>query len=357
MKIGIYNRWLCTLGGGELHSLGVASVLAKLGAQVTVFGAHNYKAGTVEERLGLDVGGCTFSGDCVSCRDIERMSSEFDLFIHCSIARDVPRLRSRKSVALVFFPVELEEKADKLRMKGYDAVWGNAEFTCHWIRKYWDVAPVVLYPPMNILGNQQRKKENLIINVGRFFAGGHNKKHAVLVDAFAQFVDRGFADWSLCCVGGVGQKREDEQYYLELLSYASGKNVVFKPDLSRSELTSLYSKSAFYWHATGYSVDELTLPGRCEHFGVSTVEAMASGCVPFVVPSGGQGEVVRHLHTGMHWRTINDLVESTIRVTRDHSLRQRIAAEAVTRSSDFCMDQFELNLGRSLASIGLHPPW
>jgi hypothetical protein len=39
-------------------------------------------------------------------------------------------------------------------------------------------------------------KDNVIVNVGRFFAGGHNKKQDVMLKPFIEMYDKGWAgDW------------------------------------------------------------------------------------------------------------------------------------------------------------------
>ena len=40
-----------------------------------------------------------------------------------------------------------------------------------------------------------------------------------------------------------------------------------------------------------------------EHFGITTVEAMAAGCVPVVIDKADQREIVRHVTDGYRWTT------------------------------------------------------
>ena len=80
-------------------------------------------------------------------------------------------------------------------------------------------------------------------------------------------------------------------------------------DVSREELLDLYSRASLFWHAAGYGQDERRHPERLEHFGITTVEAMAHGAVPLVYPAGGPAEVVEDGVSGRWWRTPGELVE------------------------------------------------
>ena len=63
-------------------------------------------------------------------------------------------------------------------------------------------------------------------------------------------------------------------------------------DVPRDELLELYSRASLFWHAAGHGQDDRRHPERLEHFGITTVEAMAHGAVPLVFPAGGPAEVV-----------------------------------------------------------------
>ena len=52
-KIGIYNRWLRTLGGGERYTLGLAQALAQV-HQVELISQHLVLPDTIKKRLNLE---------------------------------------------------------------------------------------------------------------------------------------------------------------------------------------------------------------------------------------------------------------------------------------------------------------
>ena len=87
--------------------------------------------------------------------------------------------------------------------------------------------------------------------------------------------------------------------------------VTFYPNASRVELVQLYEQSDCYWHGTGLGADSETEAEKFEHFGITVVEAMASGCIPFVLNHGGPALIVTAGHNGWVYRTSVELAELT----------------------------------------------
>lgn len=353
MRVGLYNRWLSTLGGGEIHSISLALALAQYGAQITVFGPDCGGAEAIYERLGLDVTGLRFCLlNSVSEDELAEISEPFDLFVHCSITRMPPVLRAKRSVALVFFPcrpADDESEVFRRRIRGYHAVWTNSKFTAEWIGNYWDTTAQVLHPPITTRIEQVSHKRNAILSVGRYFVGGHEKRHDILLHAFEQFAKH--TRWQLYFVGGLGRNERDLEYFHNLSARCLGSDVHLLANLPRTGLEELYRSCAFFWHATGYGVVESDAPERCEHFGIATVEAMAGGCIPFVVPSGGQRDVVTHLENGLHWRTVDELVQLTENMAHDVSLQTQLKEAASLRALDFEFEKFTHRVGQLLNEI------
>ena len=132
--------------------------------------------------------------------------------------------------------------------------------------------------------------------MGRFFRGGHSKNQHVLLDALAELDAPG---WRLVLAGGG----DDPDYVEELRRRADGLPAELRVDVPRDELLELYSRAALFWHAAGHGQDARRHPERLEHFGITTVEAMAHGAVPLVFPAGGPAEVVEDGRTGVWWRS------------------------------------------------------
>jgi Glycosyltransferase len=102
----------------------------------------------------------------------------------------------------------------------------------------------------------------------------------------------------------------DDAWLTQLKNMAKGLRVEFAPNISHEELINLYGGASIYWHAAGYQVDQTLFPDLTEHFGISIVEAVSMGAVPFVVPRGGAKEIV--VNDSLHWNSIDELVDKTI---------------------------------------------
>lgn len=240
----------------------------------------------------------------------------------------------------------------------YDAVWANSEFTRGWIRRYWNRPSAVLYPPIDVEDFRPGQKRQQILSVGRFFAGSHNKKHLIMIATFKQMVDQGLTGWELHLAGGrvaaEAFDREMQETYLQQVREASeGYPIIVHVDLPFAELAQLYGESAIYWHASGFGEDEERDPIRFEHFGITTVEAMAAGCVPVVIGKGGQKEIVKHGQNGFLWNTTDELMALTLRVIQDTTLRETLAEAAVRDSRCYDKPHFQSKLKELLQDIGV----
>lgn len=238
-------------------------------------------------------------------------------------------------------------------VKTYDALWANSKFTQTWIKRYWNLSSQVLYPPIDVERFVPGKKQPQILSVGRFFAGSHNKKHDVLISVFKEMVNDGLAGWKLHLVGGVGPNDDDRKYLQQLCVQAEGYPIEIHTDIPFADLVRLYGESAIYWHACGFGEDEEGEPIKFEHLGVTTVEAMASGCVPIVINKGGQPEVVQHGRNGFLWNTTNELKALTWQLIRNESLRKSLSSTAICDSRRYDRQHFDLQLAALLRQLGI----
>jgi glycosyltransferase involved in cell wall biosynthesis len=235
----------------------------------------------------------------------------------------------------------------------YHAIWSISEFTSKWIWRYWKRNSSILYPPVNVGRYTGGEKRPQILNVGRFFAGNHNKKHLVMVEAFKHMVDQGLTGWTLHLAGGTTSGEEHKAYLDSVFEQANHYPITIHPDIPFAELSELYSTSAVYWHASGYGEDDQREPEKFEHFGITTVEAMAAGCVPVVIAKGGQPETVKHGENGFLWNTLEELQQFTRQVMKDFALRQTLSAKASQDSQKYDKAHFGLRLDELTKRIGI----
>lgn len=394
MNIGLYNRWLATLGGGEQYGLAIAEYLSRE-HDVTVLSHTPVDARLIGDRLGLDVRQLQFLEIAARPRaEMTALTAEYDLFINASHWDYFPS-QAQRSAMVVFFPLAPLGVAGRLRyqlgrvltaqhiapltrpavarlapaldarlsnlippnflesVETYDLLWSISDFVQQWVQTYWQQESELLYPTVDVDAFQPGIKGPRILSVGRFFAGSHNKKHEVMIRAFQQMVDSGQHGWELLLVGGTRPEAIHQHYLDELRQMIAGYPISIHTDISRDELVRLYETSAIYWHAAGFGEDTEQAPHALEHFGITTVEAMAAGCVPVVFGSGGQIELVEPDQTGFMWYTTADLAGYTRRLMADADLRKQMADRAVKASHRFDQGHFEARLQTSLEKLGL----
>ena len=231
-------------------------------------------------------------------------------------------------------------------VSSYDSVWTISRFARRWTERYWGVRSSLINPPVDVEAIQAlgfAPKENLILNVGRFFEGHHNKKHLEMIRAFRDMVEAGLRGWSLVLVGGSSDEPVHKDYLRRVRAEAEGLPVRIAIDVPYAELLDLYSRASVYWHATGLGAERRD-PAAMEHFGITTVEAMAAGCVPIVIRRAGQCEIVSHQVNGLLWRDLEGLKSAMWSIVRDPERCAALSAAARRRSLEFGHAAFERRL-------------
>ena len=165
-----------------------------------------------------------------------------------------------------------------------------------------------------------------------------------MVTVFKQMVDRGLTGWNLHLAGGTTPGEEHQAYLADVFEQAKGYPIEIHPDITYPELSDLYTTTSIYWHASGYGENDRRDPEKFEHFGITTVEAMAAGCVPVVIAKGGQPEIVHHGKNGFLWNRQEKLQELTQRLIRDVALMQALSQQAVKDSQKYSKEVFSQRL-------------
>lgn len=243
----------------------------------------------------------------------------------------------------------------------YDLLIAISEYTRRWISRRWGQPSEVLAPPVDtstFTAPDPGEKERVILSVGRFFHGSHNKKHLEMLRVFRSMVDGGDVPegWEYRLAGNLHRRRPvDLKYFAELEKLAAGYPVKLMVDLDLDQLIQEYRGASIFWHAAGWGENERRRPEKFEHFGLTTCEAMSSGCIPVVIAKAGQLEIVEQGESGFLFGTAEELSSITRRLIQDHGepwtheLMQRAAA-AVER---FSRPRFEERLRELLEAHGL----
>ena len=347
-KICVYNAYLPTMGGGEnliAHTIAyINSIFPSASIDILCHETESFdKSGfagkdfveMLEEGFGIslkntavrfaniDVNQKGFIGRMRNIYKLSSITKEYDLFINNTYSSSLPA-RAKVNIYSCMFPMKFEHSGSSLIglfrrlffnkfLMSYDIVLAISQYTQKWIDNYWKVNSYVLYPPVKIEKKSiNRNKDNIIINVGRFFVSGHNKKQDVMVKAFIEMCDKGWAgDWKLVLVGRRHFDEASSRYVQSLEDAAKGYPIELRYDANAGELQNLLDRAKIYWHATGYGEVSNIYPERFEHYGLSTIEATQFGAVPVVFNAGGQPEIINHAKNGFLWNTTNELIDYT----------------------------------------------
>lgn len=216
----------------------------------------------------------------------------------------------------------------------------NSYYTKKYIDRKFGIESNVLYPPADVRNTRKTQKEKIILTVGRFNRlsnGTDFKKLSFLVESFKKFQKKRLKGWKMNIVTSV-RKEEDDEFLKFEKSIKSGHINVYK-NAKYETLESLYDSSMIYWHAAGFGENLDKRPEWAEHFGMSTVEAMAHGAVPVVINAGGQPEIVNS-NNGLLWTSQEELINLTHKLAVDKELFLRLQEQAIDTSKNFSRERF-----------------
>ncbi|HEX4230972.1 MAG TPA: glycosyltransferase [Bryobacteraceae bacterium] len=222
-------------------------------------------------------------------------------------------------------------------LDSYDVITANSGFTAGWIQRLWRRTAEVVYSACEEMGPPSASKERIIAHTGRFVAEGRNddKHQRTLIEAFRAMKRLHREGWELHLAGTLLSDAASVRSYRRLVAATRGLPVRLHPCTPFEELRNLYRRASIYWHATGYGHSADKHPGKQEHFGMTTVEAMSAGAVPVVINSGGQRETVVHESCGYLWNDLGELESYTNRLADDPALLSAFRRNAIDRSNQF----------------------
>ena len=354
MRIGIYNRYWNTRGGGEKHS-GAAAEALSADHEVDLISHEPFEPAQVARALNLDLSRTRrVLWPNVPDGEATELTRPYDVFVNSTYGSCLPS-RAQRSAYLVFFPQAVNHSwLARFSRRGppssgflrtYSVLIANSDYTRAWIKRRWKRAAVTLPPPVDVAffrAPPDARKDRRVLSVGRFFEGSGNKKHREMIAAFRRLCDRGLLPpgWRLRLVGNVHRERpEHVAYFDQVTSLAQGYPIDVLPDLPIDELRAEYHAAAIYWHAAGWQEDDARNPERMEHFGISTCEAMSAGCVPVVIAKAGQLELVEDAINGFTFLDEGALIERTLQCMRLHEAGELVPLARAAASSTARFDR------------------
>ena len=361
----LYSPYQLVPGGGERMLFELASVFSDLaGTSNVVFASpHRYSSiriRQVEATFGFD----NVIGDALPWDQVKSDDCRFSAVIGNCIIPPVEAF-GKKSVYHIQFPFWVPDyfvAEHGHRLAGYDEIWAYSEFVRRningLIRHYGlDAPPIRLISPhatwSGATGGLPWPERRLILTVGRFFPGGHNKRQDVVIEAFRRIQELGVENIELALAGAIHPSPEGRKRFHELQDLASGLDCTFHPNIGRADLADLYARSAILIHAAGFGVDADEFPERLEHFGITPIEAASFGCIPVVYGQGGPREVVHTLGSDTTFQTVDECAQVVARLLEDPEGSAELSAHLLQSCHAFSAAAYADGVRDSLRDLGV----
>jgi len=370
MRIGLYDPYLETTGGGEKYLLTILELACRTPKTETWLFSPSKPAPTAWRRLNIHVKKSQFHWGKATNDSIPAISKSFDVFVvmHNGLP---PACHAKRSIAHIQFPFEslpFMRKRDYTHpvqsftvrrkainaLRTYDSFIVNSAFTKRNLVRRLAIPRqkvTVVPPPVDVPKKGRTEKSQIILAVGRFITHGHHKKQDMMIQAFRRlFEEIDDKKWTFHIVGGATSDPETKKYIAQLRRDARGFPIEFHVNASYGEVADLYRRASLFWHATGAGENAKKFPERLEHFGITTVEAMMNGAVPIVINLGGQPEIVTSGKNGYLWKTQNELVNQTKELISNPKKRSKMGKAARTASKRFSKEEFFRKISDELFS-------
>lgn len=336
-KAAIYNPYLDTLGGGERYTLAFAKVLVLYGYEVDLEWKDKNILDSLSRRFGMNLSSINIVPDI-------KKGDGYDLCFWVSDG-SIPLMHARNNILhfqVPFHKVNGKSLMNKMKLFRINKVVCNSEFTKNVIDKEFGIKSIVIAPPVDVNLFKSKRKENIVLYVGRFSKILQSKRQDVLINCFKNIYNSGIKDWKLILTGGNEIGAEDYIKELRDMSVGYPIDIVESPDID--SLKELYGKSRIFWSAAGFGSNESENPEKMEHWGITVVEAMSSGCVPIIFDGGGYKEIVRNNIDGYLWKSEDSLITKTKELMGNNKQLHSFELSSKKRAGDFSQDVFEKNI-------------
>jgi glycosyltransferase involved in cell wall biosynthesis len=343
----IYTPFDLVFGGGEKYILSVAHAYSISGYR-TIFATKAKYSKVRFLTLGLDFG---LDLGLIELATLDEVRSPVDIFV--TMGNEVyPPVEPIGKINIHHcqfpFPPETQTSEQVSRLNRIDYVVVNSEYTKgHYLRAaesvgFSDLKIVVISPPISdLVVSEKDKNQHQILSVGRFFVHGHSKNQHMLITAFRELLTK-HPEATLVLAGGLAPGPVHREYLEMSRSLAKDLPITFQIDAERDEISALMESSSIYWHGAGFDIDTELYPERCEHFGISLVEAMGSKLIPVVVGNGGPDEIVQFGVNGFKYQSMEGLVRRTgLIFDLDEQSREMMRKAARARFEEYFRFDFD----------------
>lgn len=318
MKFGLFHPSFNMCGGAEFVALVAANTLARSGHEVTLLVNNPINQNLIIRLMGkaLDPritsvvmpsflqprGTFNLYQSAIRSQILKRITGLIVdtyscaffpwsdiVYIHFPIANSniyrkvFPYLKEPRLKTAVNLPFTIYARMLQRYGKNEKMLIANSKYTEKAIRDFIGKSAKVIYPPVpsfffdddpRSLSNISSYKEDLVVTVSRFGPDKGLEKIpyvARLSEKRIKFV----------IIGLLHDSKTYETLKDQISKFDLNDRVKLIPNAPRNLVKNFLRRAKIYFH---------TMDG--EHFGISIVEAMASGCIPIVPNSGGMKEFV-----------------------------------------------------------------
>ena len=331
-KAALFNPYLDVLGGGEKYILSILKVLEEQNFQIDIFWDKNLK-NEIKQRFNLSFSKLNFIPNIFQKADFLkkiRYLRNYDYFFYITDGSYFFSSAKKNFVYAMVPKKSLYQLNILNQLKLFNWQFFTHSFFNQKNLKKWGIEAKVLYPYIdnNFLKINQRK-EKIILAVGRFFPQLHHKQHQKMIEIFVKMKSLGILSDNFKLILAGALKNEDKNYFRKLKKTANNNpSIIFKTNLKFDELLSLYQKAAFFWHFTGYDIEEEKNPEKVEHLGIAPLEAMATGCLTFCYGAGGPKELITDEVNGFLFFNETQLIQKMKAIINNQTKQEKIKKEA-----------------------------
>jgi len=360
-KIAIYTYFPAYIGGGERYIMTIASALQE-DHDVLLLCPNTEDYQKLSVLLDIDlskVNFVEFHNNIKYKRALynsyfNQTVMDYDIFLAMTNHIYAPTIGlGRINILLIQFPYPLPRE-HKLNLKSriqqifnlasYKLAIVYSDFAKKYVCKKMNQPTEIIYPPVEIENFQlipYENKKNQILSVGRFIGSEDSKCQLEMVRFFRKMHDL-YPDLGInyLCIGGERPESIHQEYLRKVKQESQGYPIKILTNITVEKLVELYSESKIFWHAKGYNAGNKN-PEHTEHFGISTVEAMASGCIPMAFRAGGQLEIIEDNKNGFLWRDEDELIQKTVEILNNHDKALLLSANAYNKSIQFSSKRFK----------------
>jgi len=366
-KVLVVHPFLDVKGGAEVLALKLAKALSESGFKVSIL-TTGVNRDEIEKLFGIDLAGIDLIMEPVKSTRLLSMISEnrftrlrilmatgkyyrdnVDLIKSYDIVIGTQGVLScLNDVSYVHYPLSIYTSGRRsLHWRLYDylvrayakhlecipagRILTNSMWTASIIYRIYHIIPDVVYPPVDIeyfaKVASNDKREKIIVTTSRFAT---DKPLDKIIDVASKL-----SDYQFVLIGSANKYSKGilEELNKKIKEYGLG-NVVIEANLPREKQLEYYARAKYYLH-----------PEYAEHFGISIVEAMASGLVPIVYRDGGGWyDVVSKVHDVLGYNSILEAPAIIRKLDSELELYEYLKQRSIEVAKQFSYERFRLEI-------------